>query len=203
MYACVYIVYRYGCNSFVFFLGGAMQYNDVRPEISALQKAVNQLLEKQKKDNAQKQIDVIADMMSTAFDKSMVYSNAIMIAGYAGIFGIWSYVRDKITSNASVCIALFLGISISVFIAFELYKMVMYSISSMKQLSIIKYELPPDVFFEKLQELKRRNNSNSMKFMFILWVVSFFISVFFAIAALVVLFYNLAAILVGWPLWPK
>ena len=73
-----------------------------------------------------RKIQVIQDyqikLLSALFDKATAYANLIIMAGYAGFFGLWSFTKDKLTPMQVFWSALFITISASVFVIFETFK---------------------------------------------------------------------------------
>lgn len=64
--------------------------------------------------------ETVAKMFAQAKD----YTNVIVAAGYAGGFGVWSFVHDKMPSWLTALAALGLLLSIAAFVLFEVYQMV-------------------------------------------------------------------------------
>lgn len=116
------------------------------------------------------------DAMERLFDKSMSYSNLMVAAGYAGAFSAWSTTSPKLSDTANAVIGLCLGISLLIFIFFEIFKMVSNA-----------------WFFV----------SKSTVYFRWFWFVVLFITTTTAAAALGLLLYNYIAVLANLPKWPS
>jgi len=83
----------------------------------------SQLLDLQKK--ALKELsDNFTKTVSHLYDSASKYANLVSIAGYAAFFAIWNGTRQYVDSEI-VCLlsALLIGISATIFVFFEIYKM--------------------------------------------------------------------------------
>jgi hypothetical protein len=82
----------------------------------------SQLSEEEEK----RQIDLIVDtqvrIITSAYDKANAYTNLIIIAGYAGFFALWQMTKDYLGRKQALLSALFILVSLIVFIVFEIYK---------------------------------------------------------------------------------
>ena len=72
---------------------------------------------------AEKAKNRIIEIHSKLFDKASSYSNLILLGGYAGAFTIWNYTKPQLPLKANIVSAILLGISLAVFIWFEVFKM--------------------------------------------------------------------------------
>jgi len=70
------------------------------------------------------QIEAQKEILASAFDKAQAYTNVIIFAGFAGYFGIWSLVKDKLTDATVFSSALLISLSIAAFVAWEVYGMI-------------------------------------------------------------------------------
>jgi hypothetical protein len=80
-------------------------------------------LQEQKKEI----LDFQIKLASALYDKAMAYTNLITMVGYAGFFGLWSITKDNLTPKHVLWSALFMGISLSSFVFFEVGKMIFNS----------------------------------------------------------------------------
>lgn len=144
----------------------------------------------------------IVDIQSKLFDKSAAYSNLIMVGGYAGAFTIWSYTKGELSHKGNVATALLLGLSLSVFIFFEIHKMVKSVLHYNEVRYLLNETLPLPEFFEKLNAIQKRNASRMLREGTVAAAACLAIGGVTSVAALAILFYNFLAVLLGWCLWP-
>ena len=73
----------------------------------------------------QKKLDqrrkVLIELTTSAYDKAKTFMAVISTAGYAGLFAIWGWVAHDLARWERLFIALFLGVSLLIFIAWQLY----------------------------------------------------------------------------------
>lgn len=147
--------------------------------------------------------DMVVNMTTALFDKSAAYTSLIIVAGYAGMFSIWAFVSDHLSKAATISVALLLGVSLVAFVTYEIYKMI-YGATQMLGLSrLVNPPRPPTEFVRAFQEFeesrKRRSSTPGQIF---IWIIIMLISVLSALSAVGILFYNLLATVIGWPVWP-
>ncbi len=170
-------------------------------DTEALSEAVAELQEKATKDQQDRVRSTIIEINSKMFDKAQAYTNVIIIAGYAGAFTIWTYLKLNFPLRANVTVALALGISLTLFVSFEIFGMVMRARSMLRIRRVISDHLTPEQFFANLK-IARESETAEWRWIMPMWAVVLALSVSSALFAIGVLFYNAFAILVGWPLWP-
>lgn len=64
------------------------------------------------------------DLIKTVYDQARAYTNAIILAGYAAFFAIWSFTRAMVPDRPELLAALLMLISCSVFVAWEVVQMI-------------------------------------------------------------------------------
>ncbi|MCQ0990629.1 hypothetical protein [Jiella marina] len=74
----------------------------------------------------------IIDIINKISDKNANHNNIVILAGYAGVFSIWSFNKTHISDLYSFIISTFLIISVISFIFFNLYQMIKISNFSLK-----------------------------------------------------------------------
>lgn len=151
---------------------------------------------------AKEQRDIIIELQSALFDRAAAYTNLITLGGYAGAFTLWSYTRDQLTSTATILVALLLGISLTTFVFFEVYKMIITSKSMTKHVRLVTAKYPPSEFLQRLQNLRKEDREAKLTTLMRIWGIVMYVCVGTGLAAVVVLFYNFFAILLGWSPWP-
>lgn len=67
-------------------------------------------------------------LFSAIYDKASAYANLIVVAGYAGFFGLWSLTQPYVSKQSALWAALFMGASMVIFVFFEIAKMVIATV---------------------------------------------------------------------------
>ena len=97
--------------------------------------------EKSIEDDRQSNIEQrLIALQSQMFDKAASYNNIVISFGYAGFFAIWNFVSDQLHSWDTALIALLLGASLLVFIAWTLIVSFHNSVSMRKIASAFTVE---------------------------------------------------------------
>jgi hypothetical protein len=146
--------------------------------------------------------NTIVEIQSKLFDKSSAYANLIMVGGYAGAFTIWSYTKTSLTQRSNVVTALLLGFSLSVFILFEVYKMAKSVLHYNQVRSLMNENLPLPEFFARVNQIQATDAKRLLQAGTLRAAICLVVCATSAIAAMIILFYNFLAVLLGWCLWP-
>jgi hypothetical protein len=147
--------------------------------------------------------NTVVEIQSRLFDKSSAFNNLIMLGGYAGAFTIWSYVKTSLSPRAMIVVALLLGLSLSVFIFFAVYKMAQSIIHYNKIRFLLGEGRTIAQFFEKLNELERQQARRTLQIGTLPSAICLSFCVLTSLGAAAILFYNFFAVLIGWPSWPE
>ena len=65
------------------------------------------------------------ELLSTTFGQAQTYTNVVLVAGYAGYFGVWSFVRNDLGRSTMFASALLITISLGAFVLWEVIGMYM------------------------------------------------------------------------------
>jgi hypothetical protein len=144
----------------------------------------------------------VIDIQSQLFDKAAAYSNLIMVGGYAGAFTIWGNAKAQLPAKANVLIALLLGVSLAVFVFYQVYKMAAHVSHFRRVRVLLRDGLPLQEFFDKYNKLDQEAKKLTLQSGVMASVLCFWVCVIPAMIALGVLFYNFVASLLGLPMWP-
>lgn len=86
-----------------------------------------ELLRQSAEANAKRQaaeaIETQVKVLSALFDKSAAYTNLMILAGYAGYFGLWQLTKEFLTKQYALWSALLILCSLVTFVFFEVVKM--------------------------------------------------------------------------------
>jgi hypothetical protein len=145
----------------------------------------------------------VVEIQSELFDKASAYSNLIMVGGYAGTFTVWANTRSQLPAKANILIALLLGVSLAVFVCYQVYKMATHVRHFRRVRVLLRDGLPLNEFFEKYNELDREARKLTLQSGVMVSTLWFVLCVAPAVLALADLFYNFAASLIDLPMWPR
>ena len=146
-------------------------------------------------DDLKKYRDFVIDIHSKAFDRAAAYTNLIMLGGYAAGFAIWNFTRDHLTAKASAWVAILLLLSVTTFVLFEIYKMVINAKFSTNIAKILRQQKPIADQMADIQEYERKVSSDGLLIFMRVWVVVLVFSVSTALIAAMILIWNFVAIL--------
>ncbi len=145
-------------------------------------------LQEQKKEILDSQIK----LASAIYDKATAYTNLIIMAGYAGFFGLWSITKDNLTPKQVLWSALLLLISGSSFVFFETVKMIVNASFMLSRNSALK-RLPDaqnvDEIINIFNEHDKTAESRHVKFARV-WVIALMIIIPTALIGISILMYS-------------
>ncbi len=136
------------------------------------------------------------------FERSRQYTTLVVTLGYAGIFGIWNFCTTVVPPSVNAVVGVLVGISLSMFVIFEILKMFTMQKIALRQLNVIN--LRPDVhdlnglirFSEehrRRQEAVALENFDASKRMQAIWPYFFYPTVILGFGGMFLLLYNLLA----------
>ena len=135
-------------------------------------------------DIAQKIIEDQKQMLSTMYDRSHTYNSIILVIGYAGFFGLWTLIRDHISSGQALWGALLISISLIALIFFETYKMIFSSwLIWTWQKNLIEIELGQHYDFVERWNVFRAKLNTANLWHIRIWVIQLCIIIPTALAA--------------------
>lgn len=152
------------------------------------------------KNNADQIFNKIIEANIRLYDKTLSHNNAMMLAGYAGLFAIWTFIKDFLSAKASLWIGLLTGLSLLAFVLFEIIAMYIRSlpfIRTMKHAS--GGNTSPVDSLAALQDGER----NQMKISLFVWRMFFIPTVFTGFVSAAILLLNILLKLSDLESWPK
>lgn len=149
--------------------------------------------------DSQAELAKLVELNARIYEKAASHNNVMMLAGYAGIFAIWGFVKDFLSKNSSLWIAILLGISLSLFVLFELISMYMRSRPALKfaKLPISN----ADEYLAALPAFQSDMNKQVLAAVFV-WRLLFYPTVLAGFAAAILLMLNVIWRLADYPSWP-
>lgn len=172
---------------------------DIQAHITKISAQYQQILEEKQRDET---IEIVVKVIAEAFDRSTAYANIIILAGYAGFFATWSFVKDYLTERSTIITALLMVLSVIVFVAWEMFKMILGA----KDLNRLSHLVPtpplsPEQFFKRLNRIQNVLQIRKVSLVRY-WYVVLTTTVLAGFGAGFILVYNFIAKLTGLPLWP-
>jgi len=79
---------------------------------------------------------------ATLYEAGKAYVNTIISLGYAGFFGIWAFTKETLPESVATLVALLMGVSIILFVVFELYNILLVQWITVK---IVKQNSAPAI----------------------------------------------------------
>lgn len=123
------------------------------------------------------------------FDKAMAYANGITVVGYAGFFGLWQLTKEHLSRETVLSSALAMGISILIFVTFEITKMVVIQVALLRAhhaLAKPGISADPKAFLEHTRAVQRFADAALTKLMRF-WAAAFGVSVLSGLVAVGIL----------------
>ncbi|MFG1206644.1 hypothetical protein V5F79_09445 [Xanthobacter flavus] len=145
--------------------------------------------ERQAKQKQRETIEAIVEIQGKLHERAAAYMNLMLLGGYAGAFTIWSNTANNLSDKANIAVGLSLGISISVYVFFEIYKMIFTSLKFNRLRKLINSDLPPEDFLKQTLALYKRESKPDPTFAPV-WMGVVLVALTSAIVAFILLFYN-------------
>ncbi len=99
------------------------------PNIS---KILELLTQQQREKDAEELVETQIKVLSATFDKAIQYTNLVVVAGYGGFFGLWALTKQYLIATEARSAALWMLASGTMFVGFEIFKMVGTGLMFMK-----------------------------------------------------------------------
>jgi len=141
-------------------------------------------------------------IQADVFQRASAYINLLTLGGYAGAFAIWGYAKSGMNPKGTALVALLLTISLAVFIAYEVYKMIFMANCFRKWWSALRPNRTPQQTLDAIRQLEADQKRRPFVGLLWIWIVAVVLAVGTALGALILLFYSSAAVLFGFPKWP-
>ncbi len=130
----------------------------------------------------------ILDIVTYSYSQAQSYTNLIVGAGYIAFFSIWSRVYDDLDVTCKVWSIIFMILSVIVFVAWEIGKMIWVSLVLMKQSQIIGIQ-DPSIFRQELEFFENKNKC-LQNIQLRVWVYVLLATISFAAIASIFLLYG-------------
>ncbi|MGL5814669.1 MAG: hypothetical protein ACRCYW_15250 [Aeromonas sp.] len=148
-----------------------------------LQKQIILLQQEEEARQRAQHIEGLKTIYCSAWSSAATYTNLITLAGYAGFFGLLSIVKDHIAPFGLVLSSFFIGISLTIFVLYEVFKMAHNNIHFKKTISLIN---------ERGENLVEGINQHANKYSALdskVWIYSFIPTVAFGLLGVLTILY--------------
>lgn len=88
---------------------------------------VAQIRQREREAAAGKMLEAVSKLVTTTYERSVAYTNVVMIGGYAAFFALWSATKPVLSGRLALAAALMMTVSAAVFVFFEVVKMIQSS----------------------------------------------------------------------------
>jgi hypothetical protein len=150
-------------------------------------------------DDLKERMDNVVKSQLQVFERAQAFSNAMILAGYAGIFGLWSLSKDALTRTTIDVVALLVGVSLIIYVTWEIYGMIMRANSGFRFQKLIGKQ--PAEFFKLAVDYDTEQRKIGAR-VAVHWRFAVIPSIVLAYIGALILIYNFAANLLGMRLWP-
>jgi len=100
------------------------------------------------------------ELLSTTFGQAQAYTNVVLAAGYAGYFGVWSFVRTDLGRGTMFASALLITISLGAFVLWEVIGMYMRNQVLIGLASVVANEAE---FAARLADYKEKRQDQNIR----------------------------------------
>jgi len=158
-------------------------------------KALQEMHAREQRRLAEAEIETKIKVLSAIYDKASAYTNLMIVAAYAGFFGLWQLAKDTLPKDLARWSALLMLISVVIFVAVEVIKMVMVQHSVFSQASTLntpEVRQSPEALnkaFAKIGAAHEQVNFYFRK----LWVVALILTILSGMSAASILGYAFVA----------
>lgn len=146
-------------------------------------------------------ISKLQDSALKAIDRAAAYTVVVVALGYGACFTVWSFTRTQLPDRTNLYIAALLLISLTIFIGFEVFKMLTQSRYHVRLANFLVADPAAATFDEELAALRAYEfRSNSL--IVTVWSIIIWPCILTGFAGGILLGYNLFATMFGWSRWP-
>lgn len=109
-----------------------------------LVRQINEVVERQRRMGSTDQLQIAKEFNAQMYQNAMQYTNLVIVAGYAGFFGLWQITKDVLKPWEIRTTGALMAISLFCFIAFEIYKMIIVAVHLRAIKPILSAEVPEE-----------------------------------------------------------
>lgn len=146
-------------------------------------------------DEEKRQVELVVEthvkILTAAYDKAMAYTNLVIVAGYASLFGLWHLTKEQLSRNQILSAALLLLVSIIIFVLFEVYKAYYTSTALLGYSQIVNSPENQDSLGKLVSEIERYKLADQRRGIRFgkSWLVVFIVTTLTGLGAALILLY--------------
>lgn len=147
---------------------------------------------------AEKVRDRLIALSSETYGHAAAYDNAVVVAGYAAFFALWSGVSNDITPMARLMTVVLMGTSLVLYVSWHMIQMLTRQYWDRALAATFAHVRNPMTFDELYLKVDQERGialQRTLRF----WPYIFVPSLAFGLAGAVTLTYNALAVVLGWP----
>ena len=133
--------------------------------------------------------ETLLELQNSAFGHAQTYTTVVIFGGYAGMFAIWSFTRDSLSSQMNSWVGLLLGVSLLIFVLHEIFGMIMRAKEFLATRKLLIAGLPPAQFLTELRELKRKSSLRIQRIVLPIWIGALVLTVATGVSGAIILLY--------------
>jgi hypothetical protein len=100
---------------------------------------------------------LFAEMQASNFAHANTYVTVVVFGSYAGLFTVWTNVKDRLSDGYVYWTGIFIATSMISFVSFEIFKMIVTSREMLVMRTLISVDISP----EERDELKAKASARS------------------------------------------
>ena len=155
-------------------------------------------LDRLKAEAEEKVRDRLITLSSETYGHAAAYDNAVIIAGYAAFFALWSGVASDITPTARLVTVALMGVSLVLYITWHMIQMLTRQYWDRKLAATFAHVGNP-MTFDQLYLAADQKRGIALQRTLRFWPYIFVPSLAFGLGGAVTLSYNALAVVLGWP----
>ena len=134
------------------------------------------------------------ELVAHLFERGSTYTTVVIVAGYAGLFGIWNTLNTQLSQTLNILVGISLGLSLAAFVYYEVWKMFYYSIQTQQYGSA--FLLPPKEAVRQIAKLEIAARDKLPR-LYTTWLIIFIFTVATSVVAVSILLTALLLRLMG------
>jgi hypothetical protein len=122
-----------------------------------IKQILEEVIQKKLQEQQDKEVETRIKILTASYDKAISYTNLIIFAGYAGVFTLWNFTREFLHEKVIILSAALIGVSLFVFCAWEVWKMIASSKMLHRQSEVLMKNISPEMFQVEIRRAEFEN----------------------------------------------
>lgn len=114
----------------------------------------------------------LADMQASGFSHANSYVTVVVFGSYAGMFAVWSNVKDRLSADMTYWTGMLIAISMMSFVAFEIFKMIILSQNMLAVRKLVIRDMSPEEREHLRSEMAGKANVFVSRVIIPVWIAS-------------------------------